>query len=163
MFKLFKQKKHDFHNIYSIVDGVSFPLDEVDDDVFSQKIMGEGVAIIPTHRMITAPCSGQITTLFPTGHAFGITREDGVEILVHIGLETVQLKGNGFKILKQKNQYVHVGDAIIEVNLDLFHQKKIDPTIMVVFLDLKDKCLQIETYGEVLKGKSVIACTTDKG
>lgn len=161
MFKLFKKNIYDINDIYSVADGVSIPLDRVNDNVFSKKLMGEGVAIIPTHKVVAAPCSGKLTTLFPTGHAFGITREDGIEVLVHIGLETVQLKGDGFKILKQQNQNVHTGDNIIEINLDLLHEKKIDPTIMIVFLDLKDKNLKIENYGEVLKGKSVIACTAD--
>ena len=64
---------------------------------FTKKVMGEGVAIVPTSSEVCAPCSGVLTTLFPTGHAFGITRDDGVEILVHIGLDTVNLKGKGLQ------------------------------------------------------------------
>ena len=155
-FNLLK-RKYKMNEIYSVVDGVSFPIEKVDDNMFSKKLMGEGIAIAPISSIVSAPCTGVLTTLFPTGHGFGITREDGVEILVHIGLDTVNLKGLGFKKLKTKDQMVTVGEPIVEVNLDLLNQEKMNSTILVVFLDLKGKTLMLDKYGEVLRKKSVIA------
>ena len=102
IFKSLKNNQKNTNNVYAVVNGVSFNLEYVDDNVFSKKVMGEGVAIVPTSSEVCAPCAGVLTTLFPTGHAFGITRDDGVEILVHIGLDTVNLKGKGFTILKKE-------------------------------------------------------------
>ena len=155
--KLFKKNNMNEDDIYSVVDGVSFPIEEVNDDVFSKKIMGDGIAIAPTGSIVCAPCSGELTTVFPTGHAFGITRDDGVEILVHIGLETVNLKGKGFKKLKRSNQRVVVGEKIIELDLKYLNSKKVDTTTLIIFLDKKEKNITIEKYKEVRYGNSVIA------
>ncbi len=118
IFKSLKNNQKNTNNVYAVVNGVSFNLEYVDDNVFSKKVMGEGVAIVPTSSEVCAPCAGVLTTLFPTGHAFGITRDDGVEILVHIGLDTVNLKGKGFTILKKKNQKVGAGEKIIKLDLN---------------------------------------------
>lgn len=156
IFKSLKNNQKNTNNVYAVVNGVSFNLEYVDDNVFSKKVMGEGVAIVPTSSEVCAPCSGVLTTLFPTGHAFGITRDDGVEILVHIGLDTVNLKGKGFTILKKKNQKVGAGEKIIKLDLNYLRNENIDYTIMIVFLDNKGKTLKLEKYGEVTAGKSII-------
>ena len=154
IFKSLKNNQKNTNNVYAVVNGVSFNLEYVDDNVFS-KVMGREF-IVPTSSRIHAPCSGVLTTLFPTGHAFGITRDDGVEILVHIGLDTVNLKGKGFTILKKKNQKVGAGEKIIKLDLNYLRNENIDYTIMIVFLDTKGKTLKLEKYGEVTAGKSII-------
>ena len=81
------------------------PLNEVKDQVFSSGAMGKGIAIDPANGTLVAPADGTITTLFPTGHAIGLTTTDGVEILMHIGMDTVELEGKGFEIfVKQEDQ-----------------------------------------------------------
>lgn len=156
IFKSLKNNQKNTNNVYAVVNGVSFNLEYVDDNVFSKKVMGEGVAIVPTSSEVCAPCAGVLTTLFPTGHAFGITRDDGVEILVHIGLDTVNLKGKGFTILKKKNQKVGAGEKIIKLDLNYLRNENIDYTIMIVFLGTKGKTLKLEKYGKVTAGKSII-------
>lgn len=157
LFKALKNNQKNINNIYAVVNGVSFTIEQVDDEVFSQKVMGEGIAIAPTSSIVYAPCSGVLTTLFPTGHAFGITREDGIEILVHIGLDTVNLKGKGFKILKKTAQKISAGEEIIKLDLDYLRKQNVDYTIMIIFLDTKEKNLELKKYGEVTAGETIIA------
>ena len=142
IFKSLKNNQKNTNNVYAVVNGVSFNLEYVDDNVFSKKVMGEGVAIVPTSSEVCAPCAGVLTTLFPTGHA--------------IGLDTVNLKGKGFTILKKKNQKVGAGEKIIKLDLNYLRNENIDYTIMIVFLDTKGKTLKLEKYGEVTAGKSII-------
>lgn len=147
---LFKQNDD---NIYSVVDGVSFPIEEVSDVTFSTKILGEGVAIAPTSSIIYAPCSGKLVTLFPTGHAFGIKRKDGLEVLVHVGVDTVTLKGKGFTIFKKQNEFVKKGEKILEVDFHYLSQMNLDSTIMVILTNLQNKKINFINYGEV-KGRT---------
>ena len=96
--KLFKKRKL---QIYAPVNGEVIPLDQVPDPVFSQKMMGEGVAIMPHNGNIHAPIEGTVILVSDTKHAIGLRSSDGTEILIHIGLETVSLKGKGFTVLSQ--------------------------------------------------------------
>ncbi|MGN1343595.1 MAG: PTS glucose transporter subunit IIA [Traorella sp.] len=98
MFDFFSNKQW----IYAVTDDICFPLKEVNDDIFSKKVLGDGITIAPTSNIVYSPCDGILTTLFPTGHAFGITRDDGLEILVHIGIDSVMMKGKGFKVFKKQ-------------------------------------------------------------
>ena len=97
MFKLFSKKEENTNDFAAVVSGKIIPLTAVNDDVFSKGMMGTGVAIVPDDDVIVAPCDGEVTMLFPTMHAFGMKNEDGVEILVHIGIDTVNKQGVGFK------------------------------------------------------------------
>lgn len=98
--------------------GEIVPLTEVPDDVFRQRILGEGFAVIPESGEFCAPIDGRIVTIFPTKHAFGIRANDGTEILVHIGIDTVNLKGEGFEALKQSGDRVRAGDLILRADLE---------------------------------------------
>lgn len=157
MSKLLHHRSYDPNQFYSVVDGISYPIEAVKDVVFSQKMMGNGIAITPASSIVRAPCSGTLTTVFPTGHAFGITRTDGIELLVHIGLNTVDLKGKGFKILKKQNQKVSTGEGIIEIDLAYLSSRKMDPTILVVFLDTKDKEIMLQEPAALKCASSIIA------
>ena len=96
--------------------GDILPLNQVQDDVFATGVLGEGVAIIPTGDTVVAPCAGIVTTLFPTGHAVGLTTETGVELLIHIGIDTVQLNGQGFTTLIEQGALVQAGDPLIKID-----------------------------------------------
>ncbi len=98
--------------------GVLHPIEEVPDPVFSEKTLGEGFAVELTGREVKAPVSGTISAAFPTGHAFGITTKDGMEILIHIGIETVALEGAGFEVKKKQGDAVKQGDVLVEVDVD---------------------------------------------
>src|SRR5947209_12120713 len=95
------------------LDGTVVDLESVPDEVFAQKMVGDGVAIDPSGRVAVAPVSGQLVKLFPGGHAFGIAADGGVELIVHLGLDTVELQGEGFERLATEGQAVTAGMPIV--------------------------------------------------
>lgn len=144
-------------NIVSIVDGISIPIEKVNDGMFSEKLMGEGIAFIPEDGKIVAPCSGKISVVYDTGHAYGITRADGLEILIHIGLETVNLKGKGFNAKVKENQEVNQGQLLCEVDLGYLKSQEVRLDIMLIFPSLEKDKIEFMTYGTVKKGNTVVA------
>ena len=116
MLNLFK--KNSILNIMSPLTGEVIDISQVSDQVFSQKMLGDGVAINPTHGTVVSPCSGRIILVFPTNHAIGIKSNDGIEILIHLGLDTVELGGKGFKRLVNEGDKVKLGDKLIEMDMD---------------------------------------------
>lgn len=116
MFGLFQKKaKEEFRN-FGVGKVVS--LEKVPDAVFAQKLMGDGYALELTEGKITAPISGEIMLVFPTGHAFGIKTADGLEILIHLGIDTVELNGEGFRSLVKQGDRVKQGDTLTIMDLD---------------------------------------------
>lgn len=99
--------------------GTLHPLSEIEDQVFSQGMMGQGYAIELNDGKVCAPFSGEVIMTFPTGHAIGLRRSDGVEVLIHIGMDTVELDGRGFKMNVRQGDHVKTGDVLVEVDLDL--------------------------------------------
>ena len=129
MFGFFKKKADPA--VYAPVKGKCIDITEVNDEGFSGKIMGDGVAVIPEERVIKAPADGRLTMIFETGHAFGMEADNGLELLLHIGIDTVNEQGKGFKILKKSGDTVKKGTPIVELDLaDL--KKKYDMTTMVI-------------------------------
>ncbi len=110
--------------------GEVVPLHEVDDEVFASKAMGDGGAIVPVEGELFSPVNGKVTAVFPTGHAVGITTDSGLEILLHIGINTVELKGKGFKQLVTEGQKVHQGDKLVDFDLNYIKDAGYNPTIM---------------------------------
>jgi len=100
------------------VSGKIIDLAEVKDEVFANKMVGDGIAVEPSEGLIVAPFDGKIKQLFPTGHAVVFESKEGLAVLVHIGLDTVNLNGKGFKILVKEGQKVRAGDAIVEFDID---------------------------------------------
>lgn len=132
MFNLFKNMRTDNTNIYAPVEGKCIDITQVKDPVFSKKTMGDGVAIVPESNIIQSPCSGTVTMLFPTKHAFGITTNEGLEVLIHIGIDTVNLNGKGFQAFVSENQKVKKGDKIIKFNDSYLADSSMDMTTIVV-------------------------------
>ena len=99
--------------ILAPVDGVVVALEDVPDEVFAQKMVGDGVAIEPSGSVVVAPAAGRLAKLFETGHAFGMTLESGVEIIVHLGLDTISLQGAGFEKLATEGELVAAGQPIV--------------------------------------------------
>lgn len=110
-----KQEEKDF---ISPMQGRLMPLSEVEDQVFSQGLMGDGFAVELKDGEVLAPFSGEVVMTFPTKHAYGIRREDGLEVLIHIGMDTVQLNGEGFESYVQQGDYVTQGQKLAKVNID---------------------------------------------
>ncbi|MBM7616720.1 PTS system sucrose-specific IIC component [Weissella uvarum] len=123
------------NSLYAPVAGNIVPLDEVPDPVFSSGMMGKGLAIEPTDAgkiNILAPQNGQVSLVADTGHAYGLVTEDGMEILVHIGIDTVNLKGKGFETLVKSNQTVKAGDVLGTVNLDQVKDEGLNSDILIL-------------------------------
>lgn len=136
--------------------GKAVPLSEVPDPVFSDKVLGDGVAIIPADGKIVSPVDGEISTVAETGHAYGFTSEGGQEILVHVGLETVSLNGECFKVYGKAGDKVKKGDLVAEVDLGYLKEKDINPiTPVLLCSDTEGKELQYGE-GEVEAGKSAV-------
>lgn len=114
--------------------GQLISIEQVNDPVFSQRMMGDGFAIIPEGEYFFAPFSGSVEMVFPTGHAIGLKSEEGVEVLIHIGLDTVKLKGEGFSTHVNQGDRVMIGDPLIKVDLDLIKNKGYDTTTPIIFL-----------------------------
>ena len=129
MFGLFKAKKQ---LIVSPIDGDIVELENVPDEVFSAKLAGDGLAIIPRSNTFVAPVSGILTKIFSTNHAFSIQTASGLEVLVHIGLDTVELKGEGFKRLAQEGDTVAVGKPIIYADIEFIKSKGKDIVTPIV-------------------------------
>lgn len=102
--------------LLSPVSGTIVALSDVQDPVFSEKMMGDGIAIQPTDEWFVSPCDGEITALFPTYHAIGITTLEGLELLIHIGLDTVELNGKGFKAVIKEGANVKAGDRLVKID-----------------------------------------------
>lgn len=109
--------------VHAPLTGKLVPIEDVPDPTFSQKMMGDGFAIDPADGTVLAPVSGEIVQVFPTKHAVGIKTAGGAEVLIHIGLETVTMDGEGFKAHVKEGDQVRVGDLLVEFDLNLVKEK----------------------------------------
>lgn len=121
--------------IYSPLKGKLVALEEVSDPVFSEKMMGDGLAIIPKSNKVVAPVAGVLTSVFPTKHAFGIVTKDNIEVLIHIGLNTVDLKGKYFKAKVKQGDEVEVGDVLVEVDFKRIEKAGFSTITPIVILN----------------------------
>lgn len=115
------------------LDGIIFPIEQVPDPVFAQKMVGDGLSIDPLNQLLTAPCAGTVTQLHRAGHAVTLTTVEGIEVMIHIGLDTVELKGEGFTAKVEKGQAVVAGDALIAFDADFLatHAKSLLTQLVV--------------------------------
>ncbi|MDP3486674.1 MAG: glucose PTS transporter subunit IIA, partial [Bacillota bacterium] len=143
----------------SPVSGVVIPLAEVEDDVFSRGLLGHGVAIRPAEQspMVVSPCAGTVEKIFAGGHAIVLKNHAGNHILIHVGLDTVQLKGQGFAILTSSGASIKPGDSLLEVAWPILRALNKDITTIVIFLDNDAKIWDVLTHGEVIAGEDTIA------
>lgn len=126
MFNIFKNQKF---FINAVCDGKVMPITTVNDEVFSKKLLGDGYAIKPINGKIYSPVNGTVTTIFPTKHAIGITTENGLEILIHLGIDTVDLK------VKQGDK-VKQDDYLASMDIETIIQKKYNDTVIVVYTNM---------------------------
>ena len=116
--------------------GTLILLEDVNDDVFSKKLMGDGYAIIPSDGEIYSPINATITTIFPTMHAIGLVSENGDEILIHLGLDSVKMDGTPFDLKIVPNTDVYAGDFIGTMDLKAMEENNVDPTVLVIGTNL---------------------------
>lgn len=135
--------------------GQIIPLEEVPDTVFSGKMIGEGFAIQPKDGKVIAPVDAEIIQLFPTKHAIGLRTPEGLEFLIHVGIDTVDLKGEGFKAFIAAGDHVKAGDVMLEVDFEFIESKGKSTITPVVFTEKEQyKTLKI-TYGSCQSGKVI--------
>jgi glucose PTS system EIICBA or EIICB component len=137
------------------------PITEVPDQVFAGKMMGDGFAIVPVEGTIVSPVNGKIVNLFPTKHAIGILSDTGREILIHVGIDTVNLKGQGFETLVAENDVVEQGQPLLKVDLDYIKEHATSIITPIVFTNLAEgEKVVIEKPGQVdLKQTGIIKIT----
>ncbi|CAI9389568.1 PTS system glucose-specific EIICBA component [Bacillus sp. T2.9-1] len=140
MFKnLFKKNKEDktpSQNYIQPLEGKLLNISEVPDPVFSQKMMGDGIAVDPINGVLVAPADGQIMNVFPTKHALSMTDNNGKEILIHVGLDTVTLKGEGFTTFVKDGDKVKQGQKLMEIDFDAIKSKVPSIITPMVFTNL---------------------------
>lgn len=142
--------------VYSPVIGNLVKLTEIEDEVFSTGMMGQGFGIIPANDEIKSPVKGRVTAVFPTKHAITIKADAGFDVLLHMGLDTVELNGEPFEVFVKENQVVEVGDKLATMNLDLIQAKKKSSVVLVLLPELEDKELILENPGvEVTAGMEI--------
>ena len=130
-------------NVYLAVNGDVIDITKVKDLTFSEKMIGDGMAIIPNDENICSPISGKITSIFPTNHAFIVSNESA-NVMVHIGLDTVELKGDPFVRIKEVWQKVNAGDIIIRSDYKSIIEQGFDPVVIVIAIEgtVKNKCIE---------------------
>ncbi|HEY0117770.1 MAG TPA: glucose PTS transporter subunit IIA [Cellulomonas sp.] len=139
------------------VAGRAVPLGGIGDRVFATGLMGPGIGIVPSRGEVFAPVAGTVATAFPTGHAYGIRSAGGVDVLVHIGLDTVDLEGRGFVQQVVQGQTVAVGDRLGTVDLDAVRAAGKDPVTIVVITNAHDLAAVVPgPAGDVEPGDTVI-------
>jgi len=155
MFNIFKKKK--YVDIYSPINGILLKIEDVPDPVFSRKMVGDGVALEPTEGIVYSPVNGTLIQLFPTKHALGIKTEEGLEILIHIGMDTVEMKGNGFESFVLEGEKVKIGNKLLKFDMELVKKEHpLTSPIIITNMDIVDKIVK-ESYGEEVKaGKTKI-------
>ena len=148
--------------ILSPVTGQAVKLDDVPDPVFSGKILGDGAAVIPSEGKILSPVNGEVVSVAETLHAYGLRTEDGLELLIHVGLDTVQLKGECFHVHVKEGDRVSAGDLLAEVDLDALKEKGLNPVTPVLVCDgLQNRTLNM-AEGEMKAGETELLLVLDE-
>lgn len=145
----------DFSEIGSPMAGRVIPLSEVPDPVFAGKMMGDGFAIEPSKGKVVSPVNGEITSIFPTKHAIGITSEEGLEVLVHVGINTVNLDGKGFDLFVKEGQQVTRGQELLQADIDYINEHATSSTTIIAFTNLKsDEEIKLTKANQVKHGET---------
>ena len=160
LFDIFKKKEKTIVTIYSPINGKIIELKEVPDEAFAQKMVGDGCAIEPDKGSICSPIEGQLMNIFPTNHAIIFETIDGLEMIVHFGIDTVKLEGKGFQKLREPGP-IKVGDEIVKYNLDEI-KDNVPSTRSPIIINNMEKVEKIEilSLGKIVKiGEPIMKVT----
>ncbi|WP_143555707.1 PTS sugar transporter subunit IIA [Selenihalanaerobacter shriftii] len=138
MFNIFKKEKKSMPIIKSPLTGRIIDLEEVPDQVFANRVVGDGIAIEPTDNILYSPVEGEIKQLFPTMHAVGIETKEGLEVLLHIGINTVELDGEGFSKFVSQGDQIKEGTKLIEFDLDYIEKNATSTVTPILITNLED-------------------------
>jgi|SRR5699024_4827428 len=163
VFNMFKKNKKSGTTLYAPLTGKVVSIEDVPDPVFNQKMMGEGIAVEPVEGKVYAPCDGEIMQVAPTKHAIGILTATGEEILIHVGLDTVNLKGEGFTANVETGDTISKGDLLLSFDLEAIREKvpsTITPMVITNAAQL-EKNYTFTTETEAKQGETVLVEITD--
>ena len=138
------------------VDGEVLPIEQCSDKLFAHKLLGDGVMIKPSHGLVVAPYDGIITMIYPAKHALGMQLDNGVELLLHFGINTVNLNGEGFELLVKVNQRVAQGDLLWNADLAYIKEKAESENLLLVITKNDDGCQIEKEYGKKEKGAVIV-------
>lgn len=130
-------------HLYSITDGTILSIEKVRDEMFAQKMMGDGIAFQSESGEVAAPCNGTVTAVFATNHTVGLVSDDGVEVLIHIGLDTVKENGKGFKSFVKQGQKIKRGQKLITFDIKYLESRGYDLTIPMIIVNM-DRISKLE-------------------
>lgn len=147
--------------IYAPLTGEYINIENIPDPVFAQKMMGEGFGINPTEGEVVSPIEGKVDNVFPTKHAIGLKADNGLEILVHIGLDTVQLDGQGFEILVSSGDTVQVGDPLLKFDLEYIRNNAKDVISPIIITNSdQTESIHVNDVKAVIKGETIVVDVT---
>lgn len=121
--------------VHAVTDGEIFPIDEMEDQIFAEKMIGDGYAINPTGEIVYSPIDGKVEQIAQTNHAVYLSLSEDLKLLIHIGLDTIEMKGKGFEANLEKGMSVQVGDPLIKFDSKLIKDEGYNPVIAVVLLN----------------------------
>lgn len=137
--------------LFSPVNGKATRLENVKDEMFAEKMLGDGIAVIPEENELRSPVDGTITMIYETQHAIGITTKKGSDILIHIGIDTVSLKGKPFQTKARVGDQVKQGELLTVVDWDMIRSKHLDVIVPIIVTNKKVE--QMEVYGDIKVGE----------
>lgn len=153
---MFGRKKTVKGYISSPVRGETLSLDKVEDEVFSSKMLGDGIAVEPSSGDFVSPCDGKVASIAKTAHAYNIISNDGLEILVHIGIDTVELKGEGFEPKVTQGDEVKRGDALCKADIELIKSRGYSTVTPIVISNISELSFFDRHDGSVKEGDVLI-------
>lgn len=154
-FKKQEAPKYSDTDMVAIANGTMVPPSEISDEMFAQELMGKTIGFKLADGNIVSPVNGKVEVMFPTGHAFAVRMADGTGILVHIGVNTVELNGKGFKTLVKQGATVNAGQKVVEVDLDVIKEAGLDSVTMLIITEpVKDQYDYID-FGSVTQGQII--------
>ena len=155
--KAFKQEERKIE-LMAPLSGVAVAISDVSDLTFSEEILGKGIAIKPTEGRVKSPVNGKVSQMFDTNHAVSLISDEGVEILIHIGLDTVELKGEHFTPQKRDGDIVAIGDELIVFDLDAIGSAGYDTVVPIVILNSDDyKDFEMTSKKDIVAGDEIIS------
>ncbi len=164
LFDFFKKKKdvEEYFEIYSPLNGTIIPIEEIPDEAFAEKIIGDGVGIVPTGDTIYAPCDADDISIFDTNHAISFETSNGLELIVHFGIDTVKLDGQGFTRIAEDGQSVKKGDPLVKFDLEYIkaNAKSHKTPVIISNMDVVEEL--IRTKGEIKAGEVLLKVKVKK-
>lgn len=128
----------------AVIDGEIIKLDEIEDPVFSSKMIGDGYGIIPTGKKLYSPVTGKVEEIASTKHAVYLSTADNIKVLLHLGIDTIQLKGEGFETKIEKDMHIEKGDLLIQFDPEFIIKEGLNPVVSVIVLT--QQALELEVY-----------------